>query len=122
ETEETKKLSLLENDILIAGTGATAGITHFVGIEWHGLPFSYNAPRIRSNQLYPKFLFFTLNAKFVIRQQFRFFTGNAHILDRIGYEKPEEGEVHNLGYCEKCGSYGPIYKENKKSLCGACRY
>lgn len=44
------------------------------------------------------------------------------ILDRIGYEKPEEGEVHNLGYCEKCGSYGPIYKENKKSLCGACRY
>ena len=44
------------------------------------------------------------------------------LLDKIGYERSEERSCYNLGYCEKCNSYGPIYKENKKSLCGACRY
>lgn len=81
-TKETKRLSLIENDILIAGTGATAGITHFVDIEWEGLPFSYNVPRIRTKKLNPKFLFFALNAKSIIRQQLSLFTGNAqHFLD-----------------------------------------
>ncbi|KIC92598.1 restriction endonuclease subunit S [Flavihumibacter sp. ZG627] len=78
ETPETQKLTLQTNDILIAGTGATAGITTYITEEWHGLPFSYNAPRIRVNgEVIPRYLFYYLNSSVVIDQQQKLFTGNA---------------------------------------------
>lgn len=83
ETNETKKLILRQNDILIAGTGATAGISCLVKENWAGLPFSYNIPRIRiKNGLIPSFLYYCLNTGRTKKQQDKFFTGNAqHFLD-----------------------------------------
>jgi type I restriction enzyme S subunit len=46
-TKDTERFLLEEGDLLIAGTGATAGITFEVPREFNGLVFSYNAPRIR---------------------------------------------------------------------------
>jgi type I restriction enzyme S subunit len=78
ETEETKKLVLKKGDVLIAGTGATAGISFLVDDLWDGLPYSYNAPRIRVKQGNDSaFLYFILNTKEIKRQQEKLFTGNA---------------------------------------------
>ena len=46
-TSAIDRFILKKEDILIAGTGATAGIIFRVPDEYAGLPFSYNAPRIR---------------------------------------------------------------------------
>jgi len=46
-TKDIKRFILEKNDILIAGTGATAGIVFNVPDEFSGMAFSYNAPRIR---------------------------------------------------------------------------
>jgi type I restriction enzyme S subunit len=78
ETHETKKLTLKRNDVLMAGTGATAGISFLVRDEWVGYPFSYNAPRIRTNEnINSSFLYFFLNTEIISEQQERLFTGNA---------------------------------------------
>ncbi|PSL49484.1 type I restriction enzyme S subunit [Chitinophaga niastensis] len=77
-TTETKKLTLKAGDVLMAGTGATAGMSLLVNEQWEGLPFSFNVPRIRTKKnLDPAFLYFFLNTNLISEQQNRFFTGNA---------------------------------------------
>lgn len=78
ETSETNKLTIKRGDILIAGTGATAGISFLVNDLWNGLPFSYNAPRIRvKNGTSSTFVYFILNSDKIKKQQNKLFTGNA---------------------------------------------
>jgi type I restriction enzyme S subunit len=78
ETDKTKKLTLKKGDVLIAGTGATAGISFLVNDLWDGLPFSYNAPRIRVKKGNSStFVYFILNSEKIKRQQNKLFTGNA---------------------------------------------
>ena len=62
----------------MAGTGATAGISCLVDELWHGLPFSYNAPRIRTkSDVLSNYLFYFLNTELIKKQQKSLFTGNA---------------------------------------------
>ena len=78
ETEKTQKLTIKKGDILIAGTGATAGISFLVNDLWDGLPFSYNAPRIRVKKGNDKnYVYYILNSSKIKQQQNRLFTGNA---------------------------------------------
>jgi type I restriction enzyme, S subunit len=78
-TKEISKFIVTTNDILIAGTGATAGITMYVDEKYNGLAFSYNAPRIRCNEslVNPLFIYYALNTDEVKLQQKSLFTGNA---------------------------------------------
>ena len=48
-------------DLLIAGTGASAGITMKITDDMVGMIHSYNAPRIRCVDVDPQFLFFVLD-------------------------------------------------------------
>jgi len=78
ESEKTKKLVVSKGDILIAGTGATAGISFLVEELWDGLPFSYNAPRIKVNKgNSSQFVYYVLNSEKIKIQQNKLFTGNA---------------------------------------------
>ncbi|MCW5514721.1 restriction endonuclease subunit S [Muriicola sp. Z0-33] len=78
ETEETKKLTVRKGDLLMAGTGATAGISFLVKELWDGLPFSYNAPRIRVKEGNDsKYIYYVLNSDKIKKQQNKLFTGNA---------------------------------------------
>jgi type I restriction enzyme S subunit len=78
ETEKTKKLTIKKGDVIIAGTGATAGISFLVDELWDGLPFSYNAPRIRVKKgNSSQFVYYILNSEKIKKQQNRLFTGNA---------------------------------------------
>ena len=77
-TKDTERFLLEEGDLLIAGTGATAGITFEVPREFNGLVFSYNAPRIRVIKKVKKgFLIYYLKSDIILRQQLGLFTGNA---------------------------------------------
>ena len=82
-TKNIERFILQESDILIAGTGATAGITYLIGAEFDGLAYSYNAPRIRGKRnTNASFLYYQLNASSIVRQQHGLFVGNAqHFLD-----------------------------------------
>lgn len=72
------RFKLTKDDILIAGTGATAGIVFEVPDEFAGLAFSYNAPLIQVGQNASKhFIFDVLSSQIVVRQQQSLFTGNA---------------------------------------------
>lgn len=77
ETENTKKLQVKTNDLLIAGTGATAGIIFIVPEKFNNLPFSYNVPRIRLKNSSNEFIYFYLKSDIIIKQQKRLFVGNA---------------------------------------------
>lgn len=78
ETQRTSQLTVRKGDILIAGTGATAGISFLVNDLWDGLPFSYNAPRIRvKNENCSVFIYYILNSEKIKSQQNKLFTGNA---------------------------------------------
>jgi type I restriction enzyme S subunit len=46
DTKDMKRFRLQRDDILITGTGATAGITFKVPDKFIDFAFSYNAPRI----------------------------------------------------------------------------
>ncbi|WP_421808695.1 restriction endonuclease subunit S [Flagellimonas sp.] len=77
-TENIKRFRISEGDLLIAGTGATAGITFLVSKEYHDLAFSYNAPRIRTKESIDNhFLYQMLKSELILRQQHALFTGNA---------------------------------------------
>lgn len=82
-TKDIDRFILKKGDILIAGTGATAGITYLIQDYYEGLAFSYNAPRIRGSRgISPIFLYYQLNGAVVVRQQHSLFVGNAqHFLD-----------------------------------------
>lgn len=77
ETEDTKILKVKTNDLLIAGTGATAGIIFIVPEEFNDMPFSYNAPRIRVNGANYLFVYYYLKSNIILRQQKKLFVGNA---------------------------------------------
>lgn len=78
ETEKTQKLTIKKGDVIIAGTGATAGISFLVEELWDGLPFSYNAPRIRVKKgNSSQFIYYILNSEKIKKQQNKLFTGNA---------------------------------------------
>ena len=76
---DINRFLLERGDILIAGTGATAGIVFEVPDHFSGLAFSYNAPRIRidNDQANNKYIFYYLQSGHVLRQQKQRFTGNA---------------------------------------------
>lgn len=77
-TSDIDRFILEEGDILIAGTGATAGITFEVPEQFSGLAFSYNAPRIHPKKIVDKeFLVNFLKSDQIMRQQHSLFTGNA---------------------------------------------
>ena len=76
--EAIKRFILKENDILIAGTGATAGITFKVPDNFIGLAYSYNAPKIScTKEASASFLIQGLKSPIITNQQRRLFTGNA---------------------------------------------
>ena len=77
KTNEIQRFLLNPNDILIAGTGATAGITFLIPEEFVGHAYSYNAPKITVIDSNEKFITFYLKCPIITRQQQRLFTGNA---------------------------------------------
>ena len=77
-TEDIERFLLAKGDILIAGTGATAGIVFEIPDELCGLVFSYNAPLIRVSEKVDKgFISVYLKSTHILRQQASLFTGNA---------------------------------------------
>lgn len=73
-----ERFILTAGDILIAGTGATAGIVFEVPDEFEGLAFSYNAPLIQvADQASKRYIYYVLTSNLVKRQQEALFTGNA---------------------------------------------
>lgn len=76
-SDSIKRFRLKKDDILIAGTGATAGITFKVPDEFIGLVFSYNAPRIKVKNVNSNFITYFLKSDYILRQQRGLFTGNA---------------------------------------------
>ena len=77
DTDNIKKFRVQTNDLLIAGTGATAGIVFRVPNEFSNMSFSYNAPRIRVTKAYYGFIYFYLISDVILRQQRGLFVGNA---------------------------------------------
>lgn len=77
-TDAMERFILRSGDILIAGTGATAGIIFEVPSQFDGFAFSYNAPRIRPKQNVDKgFLVGALQSNYIQKQKEALFTGNA---------------------------------------------
>lgn len=77
DTEDMKRFRVVKDDILIAGTGATAGITFMVPERFHNLSYSYNAPRIRVTDCDKVFVYQFLKSDNIITQQRQMFVGNA---------------------------------------------
>jgi len=77
DTRDMKRFRLMKGDILIAGTGATAGITFLVPDNFIDHAFSYNAPRIRVINDSANYLVQYLKSNLVLRQQQSLFTGLA---------------------------------------------
>lgn len=76
-TKDIERFKVCTNDLLIAGTGATAGIVFIVPEKYNGLAYSYNAPRIRVHGANFAFVFSYLNTPQIFRQQKSLFVGNA---------------------------------------------
>jgi type I restriction enzyme, S subunit len=77
-SEDMNRFILQKGDLLIAGTGATAGITFEVPDSFVGYAFSYNAPRIRPHaDQNKKYIIYALKSQSILRQQHALFTGNA---------------------------------------------
>ena len=77
KTPDMTRFTLESGDILIAGTGATAGITFEVPDRFVGMAYSYNAPRIRPNGVNSTYLSNYLKSPRLEKQKKRLFTGNA---------------------------------------------
>lgn len=78
DTEDMGRFVLQKNDLLIAGTGATAGIVFIVPDTFVGMSYSYNAPRIRvRNGMSHRFVYEYLKSEIILRQQKSLFVGNA---------------------------------------------
>lgn len=77
-TVDIMRFAITESDVLFAGTGASAGASYIPKKEWIGLPHSYNAPRIRTNENHSKeFLLHTLQSEYIAKQQRAWFVGAA---------------------------------------------
>lgn len=77
DTADMKKYRVKTDDLLIAGTGATAGITFMIPEKFSGLAYSYNAPRIRVEKADSFFVYQYLKSDIVLKQQNQLFVGNA---------------------------------------------
>ena len=77
DTEDIKRFRVRTNDLLIAGTGATAGIVFIVPEKFNGLAFSYNAPRIRVSDASHSYIYYYLKSDIILKEQRRMFVGNA---------------------------------------------
>jgi len=77
DTSDIKRFRVKTGDILIAGTGATAGITFIIDSKFNDLAYSYNAPRIRVEKANNQFVYQYLKSDSIIKQQKRLFVGNA---------------------------------------------
>lgn len=76
--KDVERFILNQNDILIAGTGATAGITFGIPDNFVGYAYSYNAPRIRVNSDVDRnYTLHFLKSSHILGQQKKLFTGNA---------------------------------------------
>ncbi|MCF6155668.1 MAG: restriction endonuclease subunit S [Candidatus Brocadia sp.] len=77
-TDEIMRYAINEQDVLFAGTGASAGASYIPKNAWIGLPHSYNAPRIRvyKNQ-FKEYLLYSLQSEYVAKQQKAWFVGAA---------------------------------------------
>jgi type I restriction enzyme S subunit len=83
-------------DILIAGTGASAGITMRVSEDMKQMIHSYNAPRIRCSKIDPQYAYFVLNSQGIKQQEDLLFSGSAQpFLDLHSISKLE------LPYCDR---------------------
>ena len=76
-TKEIQRFKVETGDLLIAGTGATAGIVFTVPEKFNNLPFSYNAPRIKIINDCNKFIYYYLKSDLILIQQKSLFVGNA---------------------------------------------
>lgn len=77
DTIDIKRFRVKTNDLLIAGTGATAGIIFIVPEKFNDMSFSYNAPRIRVTNAYHTFIYYYLKSDIILKEQQRLFVGNA---------------------------------------------
>jgi len=77
DTDDIKRFRVQTNDLLIAGTGATAGIVYRVPDEFNNLAYSYNAPRIRVTKAHYGYIYFYLISDIILKQQNGLFVGNA---------------------------------------------
>lgn len=68
-THDIMRYLVHSDDILFAGTGASAGITMLVDEKMDGYAHSYNALLIKPQKIVAKFLYFCLNSSFVRRQE-----------------------------------------------------
>ena len=99
DKENSLKPYLVDSrDVLIAGTGASAGITMRVTSDMAGMIHSYNAPRIRCTAIVADYLYFVLNSHAIKQQEDVLFTGSAqHFLDlnaisKLKFFVPDEKE------------------------------
>ncbi|MGN6602409.1 MAG: restriction endonuclease subunit S [Ginsengibacter sp.] len=77
DTTDMRKFRVQTGDLLIAGTGATAGITFIVPEEFDDFAYSYNAPRIRIRKENVYFIYSYLKTDLILLQQKKSFVGNA---------------------------------------------
>jgi type I restriction enzyme S subunit len=76
-TPDMKRFTVQSNDLLMAGTGATAGIVFIVPPKFNNLSYSYNAPRIRVEKAYFLYVYYYLTSDIILKQQKSLFVGNA---------------------------------------------
>lgn len=104
--KDINRFLLEEGDLLIAGTGATAGISFEVPSDFVGMAFSYNAPKIKvSSVVDKKYIVYALKSNSILKQQYALFTGNAQpFLDTKAIESfkiplpplPEQRAIANI--------------------------
>ena len=112
------------DDLLIAGTGASAGITMRVTEDMVGMIHSYNAPRIRCKSIVPDFLYFVLNSHCIKQQEDLLFTGSAqHFLDLDAISKlefpvcGEEEQLEIVAYLrERLGRFDSLETEAERAI------
>ena len=82
--QEFNNYRIKKGDILIAGTGATAGICIMSDNKMEGMVHSYNALRLIPKKSLPYFLYYCLDAHFVNEQKNLAFTGSAQPFLDVG--------------------------------------
>lgn len=90
KTDEVMRYTVAENDILVAGTGATAGISTIINKKDHGLVHSYNSIKVRieNSKISNQFVQYYLCSDYVLGLLDVSFSGSAqHFVDINGLSK-----------------------------------
>lgn len=124
-TRHIDRFLLSKGDILIAGTGATAGIIFEIPDDFDGLAFSYNAPLIQvSPSVSKKYIFLVLSSQIVIQQQNALFTGNAQpFLDTkaiSGFKFPLPSLPEQRQIAEILSTWGRAIETLEALIANAC--